>query len=177
VALTGHPTAEGDPRTSRPTADGSAGKPATPGPDASAKAKAKAYGKSCPDQSKQHVDEEQGTAFSRCVTAAAKLRKRRQDSRSADQPAIGGDTTGDQRDQPGATGAEQLLRNAGQDPVQRPELLAAGRRRPARAVGGPPRPLRPRVIELHPQPRGARRSTVGPWRAVCLGHRRRTYGR
>jgi len=45
----------------------------TPGPNASAKAKGRAYGKYCAAQSKKHVDGERGTAFSRCVTAMAKL--------------------------------------------------------------------------------------------------------
>jgi hypothetical protein len=46
---------------------------ATPGPNASAAAKGRAYGKKCADQSKKHVAGEKGTAFSRCVTAMAKL--------------------------------------------------------------------------------------------------------
>jgi hypothetical protein len=50
----------------------SAGDDATPGPDASAKTKARAYGKACQGQSKKHVKGEKGTAFSRCVTAMAK---------------------------------------------------------------------------------------------------------
>jgi|GEM_PF-885897 len=45
----------------------------TPGPNASVKAKGRAYGKYCAAQSKKHVDGERGTAFSRCVTAMAKL--------------------------------------------------------------------------------------------------------
>jgi hypothetical protein len=44
-----------------------------PRPVAPAAAKAKAHGKSCQDQSTRHVDGETGTAFSRCVTAAARL--------------------------------------------------------------------------------------------------------
>jgi len=44
-----------------------------PGPSASAETKAKAYGKHCQDQSKKHVTGQQGTAFSRCVTAMAKV--------------------------------------------------------------------------------------------------------
>ena len=44
----------------------------TPGPDASASAKAKAYGRLCRGESKKHVEGEKGTAFSRCVTAMAK---------------------------------------------------------------------------------------------------------
>ena len=49
----------------------------TPSPAASPKAKAKAYGTYCADQSKKHVAGEQGTPFSRCVKAAAKLLKDR----------------------------------------------------------------------------------------------------
>ena len=48
-------------------------KPATPTPGASANSKARAYGKHCQGQSKQHVKGEKGTAFSRCVTAMAKV--------------------------------------------------------------------------------------------------------
>lgn len=47
--------------------------PSTPGPDASQSDKAKAYGKSCQNQSKKHVDGQTGTPFSQCVTAMAKL--------------------------------------------------------------------------------------------------------
>ena len=36
---------------------------------------AKAYGKYCQGESKEHVKGEKGTAFSRCVKAAAKLRQ------------------------------------------------------------------------------------------------------
>jgi hypothetical protein len=52
---------------------GRADKPSTPGPNAPAGAKAKAYGKLCQGQSKKHVAGEKGTAFSRCVTAMAKV--------------------------------------------------------------------------------------------------------
>ncbi|MGH2898552.1 MAG: hypothetical protein ACRDMZ_07745 [Solirubrobacteraceae bacterium] len=45
----------------------------TPGPSASPSAKGKAYGRYCADQSKKRVAGENGTAFSRCVTAMAKL--------------------------------------------------------------------------------------------------------
>ncbi len=49
-------------------------KPAgTPGPDASAGSKAKAYGMYCKDESKTHIDGQSGTPFSQCVTALAKL--------------------------------------------------------------------------------------------------------
>lgn len=50
-------------------------KPATPGPSASPQSKAKAYGRYCAGQSKQHVKGQKGTAFSRCVTAMAKVAK------------------------------------------------------------------------------------------------------
>jgi hypothetical protein len=44
-----------------------------PGPDAPKAKKAKAYGKYCKGESKKHDDGQKGTAFSRCVTAMAKL--------------------------------------------------------------------------------------------------------
>jgi hypothetical protein len=44
----------------------------TPGPNASQPTKAKAYGKFCQGQSKQHVAGTPGTAFSKCVTDMAK---------------------------------------------------------------------------------------------------------
>jgi hypothetical protein len=47
--------------------------PSNPGPNASAAEKAKAYGKSCQNQSKTHVEGQTGTPFSQCVTAMAKL--------------------------------------------------------------------------------------------------------
>ncbi len=51
-------------------------KPATtPGPNASASAKANAYGKYCASLSKKHVAGQKGTPFSQCVTAMAKLAK------------------------------------------------------------------------------------------------------
>jgi hypothetical protein len=46
---------------------------ASPGPNASLPAKAKAYGKYCQNQSKTHVEGQTGTPFSQCVTAMAKL--------------------------------------------------------------------------------------------------------
>jgi hypothetical protein len=52
----------------------------TPGPKASPKAKAKAYGKRCRGQSKKHVKGQQGTAFSRCVTAMAKVATGKEDN-------------------------------------------------------------------------------------------------
>ncbi len=51
-------------------------KPATtPGPNASASAKAHAYGKYCATFSKKHVAGQKGTPFSQCVTAMAKAAK------------------------------------------------------------------------------------------------------
>ena len=44
-----------------------------PGPGASLPAKAKAYGRYCQNQSKRHVAGQNGTPFSQCVTAMAKL--------------------------------------------------------------------------------------------------------
>jgi len=55
------------------TANATAQQAKTPGPNASAKSKAKAYGKFCADQSKKHVKGTKGTPFSRCVTAMAKV--------------------------------------------------------------------------------------------------------
>ena len=49
------------------------GPPATPGPNAHASAKAKAYGTYCKTESKKHVKGQKGTPFSKCVTAMAKL--------------------------------------------------------------------------------------------------------
>ena len=48
------------------------GAPTTPGPNASASSKAKAYGTYCKTESKKHVKGEKGTPFSKCVTAMAK---------------------------------------------------------------------------------------------------------
>jgi hypothetical protein len=45
----------------------------TPGPSASAGAKAKAYGKYCQGESKLHVSGSKGTPFSQCVNAMAKV--------------------------------------------------------------------------------------------------------
>lgn len=55
---------------------GTENKPATPGPNAGLPAKAKAYGRYCKDQSKKRSDAAEGTEgtpFSQCVTAMAKL--------------------------------------------------------------------------------------------------------
>ena len=55
---------------------GASHKPATtPGPNASASAKAHAYGKYCATVSKKHVAGQKGTPFSQCVTAMAKAAK------------------------------------------------------------------------------------------------------
>ena len=58
-----------------PSNQGTAHMPTTPGPNASASSKAKAYGKYCSDQSKKHVKGQKGTPFSKCVVAGAKLLK------------------------------------------------------------------------------------------------------
>jgi hypothetical protein len=70
----GTPSAASNPGTAHPSADAHPGAEAsdTPGPDAPASEKAKAYGKLCQGESKKHVAGEKGTAFSRCVTAMAK---------------------------------------------------------------------------------------------------------
>ena len=64
-------------------ATATAGKPA-PTP-AKSHGQAKAYGKYCQGESKKHVTGHKGTAFSRCVKAAAKLQQDReeQDSEAA----------------------------------------------------------------------------------------------
>jgi hypothetical protein len=72
---TDHPTNTSNPGHAQPTvaADQTTGTSDEPGPDAPASVKAKAYGKHCQGQSKKHVKGEKGTAFSRCVTAMAKV--------------------------------------------------------------------------------------------------------
>src|SRR4051812_25748499 len=75
--------AAGDPPVGSPSGDHSAAgdhpaattqsTPTTPGPNASASDKAKAYGKNCQGQSKKHVAGQKGTPFSQCVTAMAKI--------------------------------------------------------------------------------------------------------
>ena len=45
----------------------------TPGPNASASAQRRAYGRYCADQSKRHVAGQKGTPFSQCVRAMARL--------------------------------------------------------------------------------------------------------
>ncbi len=73
----GTPSGDHSQASSHPAAaDNPAAAPATenpPGPNASAAAKAKAYGKSCQAQSKKHVAGQKGTPFSQCVTAMAKV--------------------------------------------------------------------------------------------------------
>jgi hypothetical protein len=65
--------ASGPPSSTPPSNQGTAHKPSTPGPNASLPAKAKAYGKYCQGESKQHVAGTPGTPFSKCVTDMAKL--------------------------------------------------------------------------------------------------------
>lgn len=60
-------------------------KPELPGPGASLPEKAKAYGVYCKGESRKHVKGEKGTPFSRCVTAAAKLRKDQQDDQQDEE--------------------------------------------------------------------------------------------
>jgi hypothetical protein len=66
-------TPTGPPSDTPPSNQGTAHKPSTPGPGASLPAKAKAYGKECQGESKQHVAGTPGTPFSKCVTDMAKL--------------------------------------------------------------------------------------------------------
>lgn len=77
IALIAAPAFAAPPATmpagSQATQHSNAAPQSTPGPNASAHAKRKAYGRYCKDASKQHVEGEKGTAFSRCVTAMAKL--------------------------------------------------------------------------------------------------------
>ena len=66
-------TPAGPPSDVPPDNQGTANADSTPGPHASLPEKAKAYGFYCQDQSKKHTEGQTGTAFSRCVTAMAKL--------------------------------------------------------------------------------------------------------
>ena len=68
-----NPGALHKPDSTPPSNDGTEHKPATPGPKAGLPAKAKAYGRPCQEQPKKHVEGDKGTAFSKCVTAMAKL--------------------------------------------------------------------------------------------------------
>ena len=67
----GVPGAEHRPATTPPANAGTAHKPASPGSQASSKAKR--FGKLCQGESKKHVAGQKGTPFSQCVTAMAKL--------------------------------------------------------------------------------------------------------
>jgi hypothetical protein len=75
------PTSTSNPGTTNKPADtptstsnpGSSHSDATPGANASANAKGKAYGRYCQTESKQHTAGQHGTPFSQCVTAMAKL--------------------------------------------------------------------------------------------------------
>jgi hypothetical protein len=91
--LVGPGLAAGDPPAGSPSGDHSAAgdhpaatggsaqqTPSTPGPNASASAKGKAYGKNCQAESKKHVAGQKGTPFSQCVTAMAKLASGQTDS-------------------------------------------------------------------------------------------------
>ena len=71
LALAAAPAVALPPQASE-KAQGQQDRPATPGPNASAESKRKAYGKFCQDQSKKHVEGQKGTPFSQCVTAMAK---------------------------------------------------------------------------------------------------------
>jgi hypothetical protein len=68
------------PDSTPPSNHGTNHQPATPGPKAGLPAKAKAYGRYCKDQSKEHEKGEKGTPFSQCVTAMAKLASGRSSS-------------------------------------------------------------------------------------------------
>src|SRR5918996_4525576 len=82
LAFSAAPALAGQPSSVPPDNQGTAQTPGqgkshfpsnTPGPSASLPAKAKAYGFYCQGESKKHVKGEQGTPFSQCVTAMAKL--------------------------------------------------------------------------------------------------------
>ena len=80
LALCAAPALAGQPEGVPPVNQGTAHNPkgpqddsATPGPKAGLPAKAKAYGRYCQGESKEHVDGQKGTPFSQCVTAMAKL--------------------------------------------------------------------------------------------------------
>jgi hypothetical protein len=72
---TDHPTNTSNAGLAQPNVAGdqATGTSDKPGPDAPAWVKAKAYGKYCQGQSKEHVAGKKGTPFSRCVTAMAKV--------------------------------------------------------------------------------------------------------
>ena len=73
IGAFGAPAVGATPPATSPGAAKQAAK--TPGPNASAASKAKAYGKHCANQSKKHVAGQKGTPFSQCVTAMAKAAK------------------------------------------------------------------------------------------------------
>jgi hypothetical protein len=81
IALASQPdnpgNGQGPPTSVPPTNQGTQHNPNgtgnnTPGPNASLPTKAKAYGKYCQGESKQHVAGTPGTPFSKCVTDMAK---------------------------------------------------------------------------------------------------------
>lgn len=72
LALTAAPAFAAQPEGVPPADRGQGKANPTPGPKAGLPAKAKAYGRHCKGESKEHVKGEKGTAFSRCVTAMAK---------------------------------------------------------------------------------------------------------
>ena len=69
----GSPSGDHSNAGSHPTVTATPSSETPPGPSASSETKAKAYGKHCQDQSKKRVAGQQGTPFSRCVTAMAKV--------------------------------------------------------------------------------------------------------
>jgi hypothetical protein len=73
MALSAAPALAAQPDGVPPVNQGTAHKDSTPGPKADLPEKAKAYGHYCQGESKKHVDGQQGTPFSQCVTAMAKL--------------------------------------------------------------------------------------------------------
>lgn len=74
MALASQPTnpGQGNGNSNGPKYTPETSVPKTPGPGASLPEKAKAYGRYCQGESKEHVVGEKGTAFSRCVTTMAK---------------------------------------------------------------------------------------------------------
>lgn len=64
-------------QATQPADPGSQGKGQNnaPGPNATLPEKAQAYGVYCKNESREHVEGEKGTAFSRCVTAMARAAK------------------------------------------------------------------------------------------------------
>lgn len=68
---------------SDPSSQGTGNRPATPGPKAGTPAKARAYGKYCDTQSRKRAEGREGTPFSLCVTAMAKVANGRANPRAA----------------------------------------------------------------------------------------------